>query len=106
MFVPQCVKLPLIAAITALAALAGPTDVAEAAVCGTRDSVTKLLSNRYKEVPVALGMVSDRGVMEIYVADDKATWSIVVTTPQGRTCIIAAGQNYEGVDLVAIGPEA
>lgn len=93
-------------AVAALATTLGFTNYADAAMCGSRDSVTKLLANRYKEEPVAIGMVSDRGVMEVYVSNDTSTWSIVVTTPQGKTCIIAAGQNYEGVDFIAKGPQA
>ncbi len=95
-----------IGAVAAIAMTLGATASAEAAMCGTRDSVTELLANRYKEAPIAIGMVSDRGVMEVYVAEDTSTWSIVVTTPQGRTCIIAAGQNYEGVEFIAKGPQA
>lgn len=79
---------------------------AEAAMCGSHSSMTNLLSERYKEAPIGVGMVSDRGVMQVYVSPDSATWSIVVTTPHGRTCIIAAGQNYEGLKVTAKGPSA
>lgn len=96
----------LAVAATTLAAFALPDDASARGVCGTRDSVTKLLASRYKEAPVGIGTVSDRGVMEVYVSTDTATWSIVVTNPQGKTCIIAAGQNYEGVKMMVNGPSA
>ena len=106
MFTDPMLRKPAMVGFAAAALVMAGSTAAEAAMCGSRDSVTKLLSSRYKEAPIAIGMVADRGVMEIYVANETATWSIVVTNPQGKTCIIAAGQNYEGVQALLEGPEA
>lgn len=73
---------------------------AEARVCDTQDKVTALLADRYKESVLAEGIVSDRGFMEVYVSQESGTWSVVVTTPQGKSCIIAAGQDFQPVDYV------
>ncbi|MEM9204709.1 MAG: hypothetical protein AAGA88_00100 [Pseudomonadota bacterium] len=82
------------------------SETAHASMCDSRDRVTKLLESRYKEAPIAVGMVSDRGVMEVYVSSGSGTWSIVVTNPQGKTCIIAAGQNFEELEAKLFDPEA
>ena len=79
-------------------------DTADASMCDSRERMTSLLESRYKEAPIAIGVVSDRGVMEVYVSSGSGTWSIVVTTPQGKTCIIAAGQNFEEVEAKLLDP--
>ena len=99
-------SLALTGAVALAAATLAGTHTAEAAMCGSRAAVTKLLSDRYREAPIGIGVVADSGVMEVDVADETATWTIVVTTPQGQTCIIAAGQNYEGMAHIAKKPEA
>lgn len=70
---------------------------AQAAVCGSRDAIQKILSDRYQESSRGLGLVSDNGVVELYISD-AGTWSILMTTIRGSTCIIAAGHTWQ--DLV------
>lgn len=69
--------------------------VAQAAPqCDQRDSVLKVLREKYKEAPVALGVTHNGGLVEILTTEDGSTWSIIVTTPQGMSCLVAAGENW------------
>jgi hypothetical protein len=34
------------------------------------------------------------------------TWSIIVTTPQGMSCLVAAGEGWKAMQQVAADPEA
>jgi len=78
---------------------------AEAAVCMKHKKLVSFLSDRYSEAPRALGLVEDRGLMEVYVSN-KGTWTIVMTTTKGVACILAAGDTWEENELVvSSGPE-
>jgi len=76
--------------------------------CDQRDSVIELLSQKYKEAPIALGVTHNGGLVEVLTTGNGNTWSIIVTTPQGMSCLVAAGEGWrakEGEQL-ATDPEA
>ena len=78
--------------------LLSSTQQANAAVCSDRKKFTTYLSEKYKELPKAIGLVSNSGLMELYVSK-KGTWSILMTSPNGIACLIAAGDHWEGFKL-------
>ena len=81
------------------------SDSAQAAVCMKHKNLVTFLSDRYSEAPRALGLVEDRGLMEVYVST-KGTWTIVMTTAQGVACILAAGDTWEENEMqLSAGPE-
>ena len=57
------------------------------------------------EAPVAVGVTSAGGLVEVFATDDGATWTIVVTTPQGRSCMVAAGEGWRAVPWTEAEPE-
>ena len=75
--------------------------------CNDRDSVIALLSSKYKELPVALGVTNTGGLVEVLSTDKGDTWTIIVTTPQGLSCLVAAGEGWHALEqTVALEPEA
>ena len=77
--------------------------------CDSRETLTALLADRYAETRRALGIAGQAAaVMELYASDATGTWSITVTLPDGRMCLMASGANYETVteDLRARGDPA
>lgn len=64
--------------------------------CGPHKRMTEILANKYKETPKANGTVSRKRLMQAFVSDG-GSWTIVITTADGNSCIIAAGQNWEDV---------
>ncbi|MCP4316716.1 MAG: hypothetical protein GY789_12075 [Hyphomicrobiales bacterium] len=68
--------------------------------CGDRTALLKALSEKYKESPRALGLSSSgKAVFEVYVSKT-GTWTIVMTTTTGVTCIMAAGHSWEEAPTV------
>lgn len=92
----------LAAAFLTLAPAALAQDVVP---CGDRDKVTAMLAKRYKEVPRAIGLASRSGVMEIYVSKT-GSWTLLMTNPSGRTCMIAVGENWEELKAKSLDPAA
>lgn len=67
--------------------------------CGSRDQLVKVLSDQFKEQPVSIGLARPGQVMEVF-ASPSGSWSMVVTMPNGTSCLIAAGENWEMLKLV------
>lgn len=73
--------------------------------CTNHNSFTTHLKERYGETPRGIGLVSEQGVMQVYVSE-KGTWTILVTNPRGQACLIAAGRGWEDLKAENIDPEA
>ena len=65
--------------------------------CDNRAAVTALLAERYGETRRALGLAGEAAVMELYASDTTGTWTITMTLPDGRMCLMASGAGYEAV---------
>ena len=75
--------------------------------CDQRDSVLQVLAQKYKETPVALGVTHNGGLVEVLTTGTGNTWSIIVTTPQGMSCLVAAGEGWKAMQQqIAADPEA
>jgi len=75
------------------ALLASPAS-SEENVCGKRDDIVSRLENGYQEFNSAMGMSTNGGLVELYTSDN-GTWTLMLTQPDGVSCLIAAGQNWE-----------
>ena len=96
-----------ILALSAGLAIVSSTSAATAQPqCDQRDSVLQILQQKYKEAPVALGVTHNGGLVEVLSTGNGTTWSIIVTTPQGMSCLVAAGEGWRAMEQVAADPEA
>ncbi len=102
--VKSCLSAALGAAVFALSSSALPTP-AGAVECGRHEKVIQLLGTRYQETRKAMGLVSTRGMMEVYVSA-AGTWTVLLTSPEGIACIVAAGDAWEDAPMIAEGPAA
>ena len=66
--------------------------------CGPRAAVVKSLVEKYAETRRSIGISANNLVMEIYAAENTGTWTITVTSPQGRTCLVASGYGFEATN--------
>lgn len=64
--------------------------------CGKRDEVLGVLKDSYAEAATASGVADDGNLMEI-VSSPEGTWSLLVTRPDGVSCLIAAGERWKGL---------
>jgi hypothetical protein len=78
--------------------LALATPVAEAEdrpACADRTLVIQRLADKYGETLKSMGLHQDNGLLEVYASDATGTWTILVSKPDGQTCLLAAGQMWE-----------
>ncbi len=84
------------AILTAL--ILGSVFIAPAAVaqpiCGSHNTVSDKLKKSYSEAPVSMGLTMGGGIIEVF-ASDEGTWTMVITQPNGVSCLIAVGQDWE-----------
>jgi len=67
--------------------------------CAERAAALSQLSKAYGEHPVAIGLASSGGVIEVLASQDGASWSIVVTLPSGLTCLVASGEGWRRIEV-------
>ncbi|NEX47468.1 hypothetical protein [Pseudotabrizicola algicola] len=81
------------------------TQVHSAPQCGARDLVLRQLAERYGETRRGVGLAANNSVMEMFASAASGSWTITVTLPDGRMCLLASGEGFEPVaeDLPAKG---
>ena len=65
-------------------------------VCDDRTTIVSSLSDDYKETRNSIGLANSGSVVEVFSATD-GTWSMIITRPDGISCLIAAGRNWESL---------
>jgi hypothetical protein len=89
---------PVAAAVLLGAVAAGPTPAhADPQVCGARTDILAELTKRYSEAPVAVGLANSGVLVEVLSSDQGATWTIIVSQPDGTSCLVAAGKEWQEV---------
>jgi hypothetical protein len=76
--------------------------------CGQRDNIVKWLAANYKEAPIASGVSSKGSLIEVLSTRDGDTWTVIVTSPDGTSCLIASGQGWRAKphEIDIAGPQA
>ncbi len=73
------------------------------ALCRARDGLLTQLEQKYGEVPVAIG-VADGALIELLTAKDSMTWTIILTSPKGMSCLVASGEGWQPLAPAPTGP--
>ena len=78
--------------------------IAEDPACGKRDKLIGTLQQTYSEKPVAIGLSQDGSLIELLTSADGSTWTLLVTLPNGTSCIATAGQDWQPLISSAMVP--
>lgn len=94
-------KTVLLASIPLVALAIGSNAPANAGperqvVCGARAQVMSTLDDKFAEKPVSMGLAANGTVVEV-LNSLEGTWTIVMTAPNGVTCLLAAGDHWRDV---------
>lgn len=66
--------------------------------CGERTAIMSHLEDGYSEKPIAMGLDAQGRVLEVLAAPS-GTWTMLVSTPGGLTCLIASGVAWEELQM-------
>ena len=80
---------------TSCAAQTTPQQMVPQSECDSIIKIAKHLDVKYGEVPVAFGVQNDGRLMEIYTSEASGTWTVIVISPDGIGCVVAAGKGWE-----------
>lgn len=80
--------------LAALLALGACTTATAQSDCAPRDTAVEYLSEQWGEAIVGAGLESPTSILEVWVAEETGTWTIVRTTPDGMSCIVASGTDW------------
>lgn len=75
-------------------------------LCGDRSKLVDSLSKKYAEEPVAVGVTSNGGVIEILKSPHGESWTILFTYPSGPSCLVATGEAWQDLEEKLKGPGA
>ncbi len=71
--------------------------------CAKRGDILKQLSVRHSEAPAAMGLSSNGSMLEVLTSQAGGSWTIITTMPNGMSCLVAAGENWESVKPLVVG---
>lgn len=83
-----------LAAILLLSLLPGAAQAQ--AMCGVRLVMIDTLKKQFDETPRAMAISAHSVLVEFFVSK-KGTWTMLTTTPNGQSCILAAGNSWEEI---------
>jgi hypothetical protein len=87
-------RVPLTCLMLTAATLAGAAPSLAQTACGDRTKFIDTLDKKYDEKPNAFGIAGQKNLVELFVSK-AGTWTMLLTSPRGTSCIIATGQSWE-----------
>ena len=96
---------PSLLAITVLgslgaAAMFGSASARAQDACVVRDDAVEQLSKQYGEKVAARGLTQNgKAMFELFVSES-GSWTVIVSDPAGRSCIIASGEDWQPVPAI------
>ncbi len=91
------------AILLAVLIVLGPTRLAAAGAmaCTERKAALRHLGGKFLEAPVAMGLTNTGEVLEVLTSDAGRSWTMLITMPNGTTCMVAAGEAWKTIPSVA-----
>ncbi len=71
-----------------------PASATAQMLCGERLKVIAALKEKYQEVPNSVGLSNNGTMIEVFVSDT-GSFTIINTRPDGLSCLISAGENWQ-----------
>lgn len=88
-------RLPFVVALLAMQLLGATAATAEQqSLCGERDALVVVLALEHGEALTGRGLVADTALFEIWHSAESGSWTILRTSADGITCVMAAGTHW------------
>ncbi len=91
----------VICAFATLAAIPAAQAQQQGPRCGPREAITKVLTGRFAELPVSMGLAKDGAMLELFTTATGGTWTLLATNPKGVSCIVSHGESWMSTPPVA-----
>jgi hypothetical protein len=87
-------KYRFLTLIAAMMLLSTTPALAQQMACGDRNDLLAHLKDKFKESATGAGMTGNGAVMEL-MTSDSGSWTLILTFPTGRSCLVATGDGWE-----------
>lgn len=77
----------------ALLLLAAPADAGT--VCGQHADILVKFAKQFDEHPVARALSHPGAIFEVLASPEGKTWTVILTPPNGPTCVIGTGEYWQ-----------
>ncbi|MEM0977561.1 MAG: hypothetical protein AAGJ34_08510 [Pseudomonadota bacterium] len=84
-----------IGSIFAVALLYASGAWAQSPTCGPRAKIIQVLNDRFKETRQSYAVDGQNRRFETFANAEKGSWTLVISDPSGKACIIAVGHSFE-----------
>jgi len=71
-----------------------PIQALAAPFCDKRETIVSGLASKYSEYIIGRGYESRGALLELLAAEDGSTWTVIISSPDGRACLVASGENW------------
>ncbi len=95
-----CAAIPtaFLSLAAAMTLVGQPAAAEQPSTCGAREALLERLSSRYEEQPVSLGVTATGSLLEV-LASPSGSWTIIVTIPNGPTCLVSSGEGWRSAPV-------
>jgi hypothetical protein len=69
--------------------------------CTEREKAVRHLSKKFSELQEAAGVTNSGEILEVFTSKDGRSWTMLMTMPNGKTCLVAAGEAWKEIPPVA-----
>lgn len=94
------------AALLATAFAFVSSSVQAQSLCSPREKVLTQLSSKYSEAPIAVGVTNNGKLVEVLSSGNGDTWTIIMTSPEGTSCVMAVGEAWQSKTHQPLDPQA
>ena len=73
-------------------------------VCAPRDRVVMQLKKQFEEEVSGRGLtVNGKKMIELFISE-KGSWTMLISDPRGRSCVVASGEYWQGITALVGDP--
>jgi hypothetical protein len=88
-------RIVLMTSTIVATAILPATGSAAPTFCGVRGDVLMKLASDFREQPTSTALTSDGQLLEVLRSESGMTWSIILTSPDGLSCLVATGESWQ-----------
>jgi len=63
--------------------------------CGERTAMLGHLAEKYGETAIGIGLSEEGNAVELLISKDGKSWSILLTSPDGKSCLVSSGAHWQ-----------
>jgi hypothetical protein len=71
--------------------------------CYPRDDLMAWLQETFDEAPIGVGVANGR-LVELLTSKDGVTWTLIITSPEGVSCLVVGGEAWRQLRPPLKGP--